>query len=53
MMADLLVVALGGERLTWGSADLAGAAQARNRYIVALQQADAQIIEPLLAFARS
>jgi hypothetical protein len=52
-MADLLAVALGGERFTWGSTDLAGAAQARNRYIAALQQADAHRVEPLLAFARS
>jgi Fic-DOC domain mobile mystery protein B len=53
LMADLLAVALGGERFTWGSTDLAGAAQARNRYIAALQQADAHRVELLLAFARS
>jgi Fic-DOC domain mobile mystery protein B len=53
MVADLLIVALGGERFTWGSADLAGAGQARHRYIAALQQADAHAIGALLAFARS
>jgi Fic-DOC domain mobile mystery protein B len=53
MAADLLIVALGGERFTWGSADLAGAGEVRNRYISALQQADAHAIAPLLAFARS
>jgi Fic-DOC domain mobile mystery protein B len=53
MLADLLIVALGGERFTWGSADLAGAGQVRSRYIAALQRADAHAIAPLLAFARS
>jgi Fic-DOC domain mobile mystery protein B len=53
MLADLLIVALGGERFTWGSADLAGAGQVRHRYIVALRQADAHAIDELLAFARS
>jgi Fic-DOC domain mobile mystery protein B len=53
MMADQIVVALGGERFTWGSADLVGAGQVRDRYIAALQQADANVIELLLAFARS
>ena len=53
MLADLLIVALGGERFTWGSADLAGTDQARNRYIAALQRADAHAIALLLAFARS
>jgi Fic-DOC domain mobile mystery protein B len=53
MLADLLIVALCGERFTWGSADLAGAGQVRNRYIAALQRADAHVIAPLLAFARS
>lgn len=53
MVADLLIAALGGDRFSWGSADLAGAAEARNRYIAALQHADAHAIAPLLAFARS
>lgn len=53
MMADLLIAALGGERFTWGSADLVNTAQMRSRYIAALQQADAHVVEPLLAFARS
>jgi hypothetical protein len=53
MLADLLTVALGGERFTWGSADLVDAGRVRNRYIAALRQADANAVAPLLAFARS
>ncbi len=53
-VGDLLVVALGGKRFTWGvalaAADPAGA---RRAYISALQTADRGDINPLVAFARS
>jgi Fic-DOC domain mobile mystery protein B len=53
MMADLLAERLGRPRLTWGSASLIDANETRQRYIAALQAADARDIAPLLAFARS
>jgi Fic-DOC domain mobile mystery protein B len=53
MMADLLIMALGGERFTWGGANLVDAGQVRTRYVAALLDADAHTYEPLLAFARS
>jgi predicted DNA-binding mobile mystery protein A len=40
-------------RFTWGSANLVDANATRQRYIAALQAADARDIVPLLAFARS
>jgi Fic-DOC domain mobile mystery protein B len=53
LMADLLVMQLGRERFTWGSANLQNAADVRTRYIEALKTADNHDIAPLLAFARS
>jgi Fic-DOC domain mobile mystery protein B len=53
LMADLLVMRLGGERFSWGSANLQAAGDVRGRYIAALKAADNQDIGPLLAFARS
>ena len=54
LAADLLVVALGGRRFTWGSADLTGSGEARSVYLHALRTADTEFdYEPLLAFARS
>lgn len=53
LMADLLVMQLGRERFTWGSANLQNAAEVRTRYIEALETADQHDIAPLLAFARS
>ncbi len=53
LMADLLVMRLGGERFSWGSANLQDACAVRQRYIAALQAADDHDIGPLLAFARS
>ncbi len=53
LMADLLVMSLGGERLTWGSANLQHAGDIRRRYIEALQAADNHDYAPLLRFARS
>jgi Fic-DOC domain mobile mystery protein B len=53
LMADLLVMRLGGERFSWGSANLQAAGDVRGRYIGALKSADNHDIGPLLAFARS
>ena len=58
LMADLLAERLGRPRFTWGSgslvdASLIDATDARQRYIAALQAADARDIAPLLEFARS
>ena len=53
LMADLLVLSFGGERFTWGSANLQAAGDVRRRYIAALQAADNHDYGPLLAFARS
>ena len=53
LMADLLVMSLGGGRFSWGSANLQDAGEVRHRYITALQAADNHDIGPLLAFARS
>jgi len=53
LMADLLVMSLGGERFTWGSAEVQAVGDARGRYIAALKAADNHDIGPLLLFARS
>jgi Fic-DOC domain mobile mystery protein B len=53
LMADLLVMSLGGERFSWGSARLQKAGDLRRRYIAALQAADNHDYAPLLTFARS
>jgi Fic-DOC domain mobile mystery protein B len=53
LMADLLVERLGQPRFTWGSRSLIDATDTRQRYITALQAADARNYAPLLAFARS
>jgi len=53
LMADLLVMKLGGERFSWGRANLRDASDMRKSYIAALQAADNHHIGPLLAFARS
>ena len=53
MMADVIVARHKGKYLTWGRADLVSAGEARQRYIAALQHADAHDMGPLLEFARS
>ena len=58
LMADLLIEHLGQPRFTWGqrslnAGNLVDATETRQRYIAALQAADARDITPLLAFARS
>jgi Fic-DOC domain mobile mystery protein B len=52
LLADLLVMRMGGQRFTWGSASLRDAGETRQRYIAALKAADNHDIGPLLAFAR-
>jgi Fic-DOC domain mobile mystery protein B len=54
MASDALIVAMGGQRFTWGGGSLTEATQNRRRYITALQTADrAGGFGPLLEFARS
>jgi len=53
LMADLLVMRLGGERFSWGREGLRDPGTARQRYVAALRAADNHDIAPLLAFARS
>jgi Fic-DOC domain mobile mystery protein B len=53
LMADLIVISLGGERFSWGRANLQDAGTVRRRYIDAIKAADNHDIAPLLAFARS
>lgn len=53
LMADILVMALGQPRFTWGSSALRDADQVRRDYIAALRLADQHDFTALLAFARS
>jgi Fic-DOC domain mobile mystery protein B len=53
LMADLLVMQLGGERFSWGRANLRDAGTMRAQYITALKAADNHDYSALLAFARS
>lgn len=53
LMADLLVMQLGGKRFSWGSTNLQDAGEVRRRYVEALRAADNHDMAPLLAFARS
>jgi len=53
MAADLLAVALGRPRFTWGSANLVEPAATRGQYVAALRAADRHDLAPLLAFVRS
>jgi Fic-DOC domain mobile mystery protein B len=53
LMADLLILRLGGDRFTWGRASLREASETRRRYIAALRVADSHDLIDLLAFARS
>jgi len=52
LMADVLVRTQDKPLFTWGGADIASQGDFRRRYIDALQAADNNNIEPLLAFAR-
>ena len=53
LVADTLIVRLGGSRFTWGGADLRAAGEARDNYIAALKAADNYDLEPLIKFGRS
>ncbi|HRE84296.1 MAG TPA: mobile mystery protein B [Opitutaceae bacterium] len=54
LIADVMIAALQGEELTWGSREnLIAIGDARRRYIEATRQTDVGNFEPLLAFARS
>ena len=53
LIADLLIIQLGGERFSWGRGSLREPGELRKRYIAALREADNHNIEPLLKFARS
>lgn len=53
LMADLLGMSLGGERLTWGRANPQQAGDVRRQYIEALRAGDSHDYGPLLRFARS
>jgi Fic-DOC domain mobile mystery protein B len=53
LIADLLVVQLGGGRFSWGRGSLASPGALRKRYIDALRAADNHDIGPLLSFARA
>lgn len=53
LMADLLVISLGGERFSWGRTNLQQAGEVRQQYIAALRAADNHDYGPLLRFARS
>lgn len=53
LMADLLVISLGGERFSWGRTNLQQAGEVRKQYIAALRAADNHDYGPLLRFARS
>lgn len=58
LMADLLIERSGKHRFSWGQRSLSAkylidADEIRQRYITALQAADARDMAPLLAFVRS
>lgn len=53
LMADLLVMSLGDERLIWGRANLQQASDVRRQHIEALRAADNHDYAPLLRFALS
>ena len=53
LMADLLVMQLGQDRFTWGSAHLQHASDMRRRYIDALKAAGNRDLKALIVFARS
>lgn len=53
LMADLLIVQLGGAPFSWGGGTLRDIGTLRAEYIAALREADQHDFAPLLAFARS
>lgn len=53
LIADVVVVRLKADKLTWGSVSLVDAGAARTAYIEALKKADDHDIDPLVAFAEA
>jgi len=53
LATDLLLIALGCPRFSWGRANLVDASMTRQAYVAALRAADNQDIAPLLGFVRS
>jgi Fic-DOC domain mobile mystery protein B len=53
LIADILLIKLGGSPFTWGSANLLKEGEARTKYLKAIKAADDGEIQPLLKFARS
>jgi Fic-DOC domain mobile mystery protein B len=53
LIADVLLSSLGRPRFSWGSADLYGKGDARERYLAALREADRSNHGPLLVFVRT
>jgi len=53
LATDLLLVALGQPRFTWGSVNLVDPGKTRQAYVAALRAADKHDIAPLLEFVRS
>lgn len=53
LIADLLIERLGRPAFTWGGGSLAEVGALRAAYIAALRQADNNIIDDLIVFARS
>ncbi|GBL46679.1 conserved hypothetical protein [Sulfuriferula multivorans] len=53
LATDLLLVALGRPRFTWGRTNLVDPGETRHAYVAALRAADGRDIKPLLEFVRS
>ncbi len=53
LATDLMLVALGCSRFTWGCVNLVDASETRKAYVTALRAADNHDIGPLLEFVRS
>ena len=53
LATDLLLVAIGHPRFSWGSVNLVDAGETRQNYVAALRAADKHDIAPLLEFVRS
>lgn len=53
LATDLLLVALGQPRFSWGRTNLVNPGDTRRAYVAALRAADARDIGPLLEFVRS
>jgi Fic-DOC domain mobile mystery protein B len=53
LMADVLVMRIGGVAFSWGSRDLVKPGEARDEYLKALRAAGHDDVQPLLKFSRS